>query len=130
MSDACFLTLLPCSSPTSTSSLLPLLACPRAVQASTCKQGRNRGAARAQDHPEEHRLGAGRAAQYPTLSHLGSAPTGWETPAKGASSDLMVCLYTWQQPGNIAHVPSKPLAFTNCTNHAAKLAFILANHYN
>ena len=62
--------------------------------------------------------------------HLGSAPTGWETPAKGASSDLMVCLYTWQQPGNIAHVPSKPLAFTNCTNHAAKLAFILANHYN
>ena len=93
-------------------SLLPLLllsppsaGLPRAVQASTCKQGRNRGAARAQDHPQEHRLGPGRRLNIQPWLHLGSAPTGCETPAKGtSSSDLMVCVSVHLAPRVILHM--------------------------
>ena len=68
----------------------------RAVQASTCKR-RNRDAAPAQDHPHQHRLGPDQGGSISSpVPTLGRPPTGCKTPAKGASSDLMVCLYTWQ----------------------------------
>ena len=105
----------------------PCAGLPRAVQASRCKQGRNRGAARAQDHPQEHRLGPGRRLNIQPWLHLGRPqPVARHLPRVPALISWCVCTpgWHWHQPANIAHGPSNNLAFTN---RAVKLVFILAN---
>ena len=61
----------------------------------------------------------------PTLGR--PQPVGRHLPRVPALISWCVCT-PGSREGNIAHVPSKSLAFANCTNHTVNFVLVSANH--